>query len=80
VKVGEAVKAGAVLGIVSHNPKDRPLDHLHFEVYEGDTRVDPAPYLRNAMSIPMPLLVGGGLLLAAGLGAAAWWFFVYRKR
>lgn len=48
VSVGEAVRAGQVVGIVGADPTDpQGLRHLHFEVWSGGwtDSIDPAPLM-----------------------------------
>lgn len=47
LKEGQSVKKGDVLGVASDNNKQEYKDgaHLHFEVYENGTRINPEKYL-----------------------------------
>ena len=52
VKVGDKVDEGSILG-VEGTSGDAEYRHLHFEVstsYDRNTRIDPTPYLTNAIA------------------------------
>jgi len=46
LKIGDKVKKGDVVGYMSDSG-DAYGGHLHFEVYRGNTRIDPTPYLNT---------------------------------
>lgn len=46
LKIGDKVKKGDVVGYMSDSG-DAYGSHLHFEVYRGNTRIDPTPYLNR---------------------------------
>ena len=67
VAKGDTVVAGQTIGEIA-NLASGP--HLHFEVLQSGTAVDPETVLGAA--------VGGGLLLAAAIAGLAYWY--WRKR
>lgn len=50
VSAGQSIVAGAVVGTVGHDvsPGAYGLNHLHFQLSDGTTPFDPAPYLSQA--------------------------------
>jgi len=52
---GESVKAGTEIGAVGASAIAESADgpHLHFELYIGEKAVDPLPYVRGLVSIPV---------------------------
>jgi hypothetical protein len=79
VSEGDTVKAGERIGTIGHgktaaNPSGYPLNHLHFEIYQHGSRVNPASYLSSAKIIEKPpeyrWLIYGGIAVGLGLLAA----------
>ena len=52
---GDSVKAGTEIGAVGTSAIAESADgpHLHFELYIGEKAVDPLPYIRGLVSIPI---------------------------
>lgn len=50
VEPGQTVSVGQPLGIVGHNPKAHDPVHLHFEVFKGNSRVNPEKYMEEVLS------------------------------
>lgn len=85
-KKGDTAQPGTVLGDMGYSTSDgEQLRHLHFEIRNPTSPVDPEPYLRlwrktvasdyggapQRGSVMLPLAVGGGLLLVGVLIASA---------
>lgn len=80
MKVGDRVRAGDVVGTISHNPKGFRLNHLHFELLKNGRRIDPEPTIfKTGRMVPIPPLLSSGvkqgmvlglLVAAGGVGVA----------
>ena len=70
VKVGDRVREGQVIGTIGHNPKGFRLNHLHFALLQGGTKVDPEPTLRSLDAVKHPgladFVMKAGLVVGAG--------------
>jgi murein DD-endopeptidase MepM/ murein hydrolase activator NlpD len=80
VKVGETVLAGEPIGLISYNPIDRPLSHLHFQLRPGrdGSPTDPEPYLAQ-----WPVQINPyyrQLIILGTLGVAGWFGWQIYKR
>ena len=53
VKTGDKVKKGQVIGYMGNTGHSFGA-HLHFEVWEGGTRINPTPYINADLPIPTP--------------------------
>lgn len=69
VSAGQKVTAGQVLGTAGNTGITTDPPHLHFEILQAGTNVD-----------PLPLLVGGGasLMLLAFFGYALYYYMKHR--
>ena len=75
VREGDRVKAGQVVGTISHNPTGFKLNHLHFEVLKNAKQVDPEPFLKGAQMVEAPadqkkLLLTIAVVVGAGFLAS----------
>lgn len=77
VKPGQRVKAGQVLGDISHNPTGYKLNHLHFEAFKNGKVFDPGPMLKQGLVVPPPR---PGLAIGLAVGVAVAAYFLFFKR
>ena len=81
VSAGDTVLAGQPVGVISYNPTDYQLSHLHFQVRPGKdgSTVDPAPYLAQWPVVMNPYVKQLVILGIAGVGGFFAWQ-LWRRR
>lgn len=68
VKAGDSVETGDVVGTISHNPSGYRLNHLHFQLRQNGSLVDPETVLKDLPVLDAP----GGFLKIAVIGFVVW--------
>jgi hypothetical protein len=73
VSTGDRVREGQILGYVSHNPRERSVNHLHFQTRVNGSLTDPAPILAQASIAGAPMSIWWKLGLAGVAGVGLYW-------
>ncbi|MBP8806716.1 MAG: M23 family metallopeptidase [Kofleriaceae bacterium] len=75
VRVGQVVRAGQAIGVVSSDPSGPEIDHLHVEIWPGGDRkraIDPEPILRRLPVVGAPSGVPSSSVPMTGPAALAY--------
>lgn len=75
VKTGQTVRAGQPIATISYSPTDFHLNHLHFQLRQNGSLLDPEPILTGLPVLPMPTNWWPLLILVGGV-----WLYARSKR